>query len=228
MLLAWIMEGFPPLLSLHLLQNPTGLLHALRESFSFKLNVTLDKVLVKATLVSDSDTSDAKLHQNLQTLSEKNNGCSVLATNIRLVHGNLQLLSNGNMIVSQLPMSVTSSSATITTLQIYAAIEESEAALSPTSSPFLKTCDTEIHAHFHFPIFATPEIPPSNLSLLSPRTSTGGGSFAGNNINTTLWSAPNPFYDEEALLFVPLPCTEDSEDQVMLDICFRSSSMYTL
>ena len=69
----WLMEGYPGLLYLPLLSNPSGLIHALKEMYSMKTDHPMESLHCHYSLLDQSslDSSDYK------TLESMNHGCNV-------------------------------------------------------------------------------------------------------------------------------------------------------
>lgn len=220
MLFSWVMNGSPPILSLHLLQNPRGLLHALKESLSFKVDVNFDKIHIKAILVSDATFSSEPLTLNLHSMKQSDI-CSILAGDIRLRHGTI---INDVATVDLLPRAAISSSATKMMLRIFPIHEDSNASRSPSE------CAEE---GISFPLFVNPEFPPSYTCILHKfdKYSLFAGKWRGH-----LYQKPDQdqhtslskSFEDEPILELSLPCTEDKEDATMLGITFHSSSHTTI
>lgn len=79
MLYEWLIRGYPGFLKLHLLQNPVGLLYAMKETYSMKTNIPVEKLYERYQPLEMKTINT----EDLELLNRANEGCSVVITGSR-------------------------------------------------------------------------------------------------------------------------------------------------
>ena len=86
----WLSNGYPNQLRLHLLRNPTGLIHALKETFCMRTNTILEHVNCTYRI---QDVTNA-FPIDTESISKTNYGCSIVLTDLYLHNALFQGKSN--------------------------------------------------------------------------------------------------------------------------------------
>lgn len=124
LLLTWLESGaLPSQLSLHQFQHPEGLLYAMRETFAYKADTTIDKVQLHVTCRSLHHDRHQEQKQRLEDGREmiESLGCSINLTGGMIING---LFSSRSETLEVLPPYYASHYGSDVVLHAYAALEE--------------------------------------------------------------------------------------------------------
>ncbi len=77
---SWLTQGTPSVIRLHLLHDPAGLFHALKETFSLRTETPVEKVHLHHVLLDAGAVSNA----NIALMNASNHGCTVLLAGVYL------------------------------------------------------------------------------------------------------------------------------------------------
>eukprot|EP01038_Epipyxis_sp_PR26KG_P006044 gene6044-8321_t len=202
MLITWIQHNHPSVIKLHLLSNPNGFFHALKDTFASRSYVALEKVFINVELV-DLNSSNNINTIDPSMIAELNCGCTTIAVNVHIYNA---IISKRNGNLEFLPPYCNSTLGQRVALQISATLQPPQ----------------QHDEDYYCPLYVLPDMPSQSLSLFD---GSNGTSQTILNKNHSLGC----FNDKDNILcYVPIPTTEDTEDCRMFGIALYSSPKWRL
>lgn len=204
-LVKWLQNGRPGQLKLHQLSNPAGLLHALKESFSFSSGIAVNDLEFQASLTVTQKMSEQDESIILDKISTENFGAGLLLSGIELHNS---FWSEENYGLELFPHNSTSTVAQ----QVYVQLVVQRKSLDDRSDYSCPLCVRQDK----LVVFSTTAAIHSVVACDGQKSSAIDGLCTGAGAGTVLVEETSP------LVYLVLPCLVDPNMCASNNVCLLS------